>query len=470
MSSDKRDFSDFRGFPGYISDVGEYIGWYIFPAIYSVDTMGRNRTWRIIIRLVAIDGKPERGSINWDRSVDTVIPLEDKHLDNNPVDIPENAVAQMWTEQGIVDNAHKVTVSIPTYITKGKNIGKKNATTMFTQALISARSKYLKKMTESSDRKNTKRYFPVAVHNYATDPCDDTKKLRMPAAVQRKLDGGRAVAYYDESTDMPVLYSRKLKDLSGNEHIVEVLKPFLVIASKKYPGLYLDGEIYKHGLSLQVISGIMRRDKESVDEKTLEYHIFDVFFPTGTAHTKGLPYIERKKILDDIFTIALQHKSNSKFLVKVKTHIVNSVAEETALYKKFLKEKYEGSIIRNLDAPYEFGINKEIRTYQIRKRKPRHSDEYEIVGYTEGSQGKDKGAIIWILKTPCDKKKKIESIEFTSTPVGIDYAERYKLFKEMTPEIFADNYKGKQMTVEYDELSADGVPLRAKAKNIRTIN
>jgi len=30
-------------------------------------------------------------------------------------------------------------------------------------------------------------------------------------------------------------------------------------------------------------------------------------------------------------------------------------------------------------------------------------------------------------------KKKIRSVEFTSTPVGMDYEERYRLFKEMTP-------------------------------------
>ena len=54
--------------------------------------------------------------------------------------------------------------------------------------------------------------------------------------------------------------------------------------------------------------------------------------------------------------------------------------------------------------------------------------------------------------------------------MGIDYKERYKLFKKMTPEYFAKNYNGKKMTVEYDDISEDGVPLRAKAKCVRILD
>jgi ATP-dependent DNA ligase len=206
----------------------------------------------------------------------------------------------------------------------------------------------------------------------------------------------------------------------------------------------------------------MRREKDSKIEKRddLEYHIFDVFFPFGK---KEMPYIERKKVLDDIFEqIELKH------IKKVETFIANDKEEEDNLYKRFLNEKYEGSILRNLDARYEFGTGREIRTYQIRKRKPRYSAEYEIIGYTQGEQGKDKGAIIWILTTKGDKDKK--PVVFTSTPVGMDYEERYKLFEEMTPELFKKNYKGKMMTVEYDDISDEGVPLRAKSKNIRILD
>lgn len=496
MASDKRDFSDFHKFPGSIVRAGAAKGWYSFPRVYSVDSMQRRRVWHIWVRLITTkDGKqPPRRKINWDTDADTVVPLTKKFLNNCPKDIPKNTIAQMWTVQGIDlekgdkprgedVNVYKSTMSIPTYVTSGKNLGKKNATTVFTQALISARSKYLKKKQESSERANDKRFFPVAVHKYEMKPRDKARHLRLPIAVQRKLDGGRAVAYYDSKTKTPVMYTRKLKDLYGNEHVLAALKPFFESFSKKYPKVYLDGELYKHGLSLQVISGMMRREKgsktaarEKKDGKEkkikLEYHVFDLFFPTGCKGMKEMPYLERKIILDDIFGIAKKAKVSVKFIVKVKTHIASTFEEETKLYEQFLEEKYEGSIVRNLDAPYEFGVNKEIRTYQIRKRKPRYSAEYEIVGYTEGTQGKDRGAIIWILKTKETTKNKINypSQQFTSTPVGMDYEERYKLFREMTPAIFAEKYKGRMMTVEYDDISEDGVPLRAKAKCVRILD
>jgi ATP-dependent DNA ligase len=493
MASDKRDFSDFHKFPGSISGTGTSKGWYSFPRVYSVDSMQRRRVWHICVRLITTkDGKqPARRNINWDTTTDTVIPITEKYLIGDISDIPKNTIAQIWTVHGIdsendvgddVENlvVYKSTTSIPTYVTSGKNLGKKNATTVLTQALINARSKYLKKK-QTSSMENGKRFFPVAVHKYELKPRDTARHLRLPLASQRKLDGGRAVAYYDARTKTPIMYTRKLKDLYGNEHVLKALKPFLEVVNKKYPNIYLDGELYKHGMSLQLISGMMRREKESkttAKEKKdgkekkikLEYHVFDLFFPTSCEEMKKMTYLERNIILDDIFNIAKKAKVNLKFIVKVKTHFANTFEEETKLYEQFLKEKYEGSIVRNLDAPYEFGVDKEIRTYQIRKRKPRYSAEYEIVGYTEGAQGKDKGAIIWILKTVACAKKKIKSQQFTSTPVGINYEKRYKLFKNMTPAYFAKNYKGKQMTVEYDDISEDGVPLRAKAKCERILD
>jgi ATP-dependent DNA ligase len=468
MASDKRDFSDFDAFPGSISKAKVSKGWYLFPRVRSIDSMGRTRVWNIYVRLISTkDGNaPPRRKINWDDTVDTVVPLSSRYLDGDDKHILKNTIAQMWTEQGI----DHLTKSIPTYVISGKNIGKKNSTNVFTQALINARSKYLKKMQESSDRNNQKRFFPFAVHKYDTNPKDITKHLRLPIGVQRKLDGGRACAYYDMDLNKPVMYTRKLKDLYGNIHIIEDLKSLFAAINKKYPGIYLDGELYKHGLSLQIISGMMRREEKAKDNILLQYHIFDVFFPAGEEKMQKLSYTERNIILDDIFKIA-----DFPFLVRVKTHIVNTFEEETNLYEQFLEEKYEGSIVRNLDSSYEFGVNKEIRTYQVRKRKPRYSAEYEIIGYTEGLQGKDKGAIIWILTTGKEmttldgKKKKIEPIQFTSTPVGMNYEERYKLFN-MTPENFITTYKGKQMTVEYDDISEDGVPLRAKAKGVRILD
>jgi hypothetical protein len=44
--------------------------------------------------------------------------------------------------------------------------------------------------------------------------------------------------------------------------------------------------------------------------------------------------------------------------------------------------------------------------------------------------------------------------------------ERYAMFKKI-PDHFDATYKGRLMTIEYEDLSKDGIPLRAKAVGIR---
>ena len=479
MASSKREFSNFEKFPGdfIIIDKNRL---YVFPEVIYKDSLGRTRSWKIFIRLLEskTGNLPTRGKINWDLHSNSSVNIHKDHYKN----VSSTIISQFWTEQGIINGTkdYTITRSIPTYITKGKNLGKINETNVFTQALITARSKYLKQV-EQHAADTTDRVFPVAVHKYDAKPKSKERHIVYPCIVQRKLDGGRAVAYFDSKTSLPILYTRKLKNLAGNTHIVESLKQFYKIINKKYPGAYLDGELYKHGLSLQQISGIMRREggsKTTTREQKqnpntpqikLEYHIFDIFFPF--VETKVSMHLnERIKILDWVFKQAMENNVDTTYLKLVETFIAKDSKDETLLYDKFLEEKYEGSIVKNMASPYEFGTHREIRSYQMRKRKPRYSDEYEIVGFTEGVQGKDKGAIIFIMKTKGDKVKKIPSIQFNSAPVGIDYEDRYKLFREMTDKKFNSEYKGKMMTVEYDDISEEGVPLRAKAKVVRSID
>ena len=478
MTSDKRNFSDFHEFPGHISNKKNTKGWYVFPRIISTDSMRRKRFWYIYVRLVtASTNTHTRKKINWDIDNDVVIPLKKIYLNNIPKDIPQGSIAQIWTVTGLYNSGtskYKATRSIPTYVTSGKNVGNKNETTVFTQALIHARSKFLKKKGKIG--KNDGRFFPVAVHKYDASPVDMKKHIIYPAVVQRKLDGGRAVVYWDDIKKIPVMYSRALKTIEGHYHISKDLLTMFNVINKKYPGVYMDGELYKHGLSLQKISGIMRREdmsktttneiKMNVKQVKLEYHIFDIFFPSRSDEMKTMPLIERIVILDDIF-LSTEMVNSIKYLKKVRTYIANSKYREQLLYENFLGEKYEGSIVKNMAAPYEFGTDREIRSYQMRKRKPRWSNEYVLTGYTEGEKGKDKGAIIWILKTKGDDMN--VPIEFHATPVGMDYEERYSLWSSMTVELFNKNYKGKLMTVEYDDISENGVPLRAKSKGLRMV-
>lgn len=100
-----------------------------------------------------------------------------------------------------------------------------------------------------------------------------------------------------------------------------------------------------------------------------------------------------------------------------------------------------------------------LRSKDLVKMKPKFTDEYEVVSYTEGSKGKDRGAIIWICQTK-------DSVQFHVTPKDITYEERYKLFTE-AEENFDEKFASRMLTVEYEDLSSANVPLRAKALTFR---
>lgn len=398
---------------------------YNYPTIIKRDSKNRERLYIIKVRLVKNEQKLK---INFDIDDTLTLPFKES----------KNVIAQIWTETGIKNM--KITRSQPTYIKKGKNIGRSNETTVYTQALFVCNSRYKKNL----GTQNVNLFYPFAVHKYDKKPQDEKKHIRYPVAVQRKLDGVRVVAYKKG------LYSRRLKHIEA-KHIVDDLKQ--IFKCKKYSNLYLDGEFYKHGLSLQRISGLSRRQKSKSIIK-LEFHIFDLFDPVVKTE---LSFEQRNALLIEIFS-----KFKFKYCVKVETIIAKDKNIEDKLYDQFLNEKYEGSIVRNMDMPYEFSNIKEVRSYQARKRKPRYSADFKVIGYTQGTAGKDLGAIIFEMITQT-------GIKFTATPVGMTYNERYELYELLTrtPDIFKKDYKDKLMIVEYDDISQDGVPLRAKSKSIR---
>ena len=156
-------------------------------------------------------------------------------------------------------------------------------------------------------------------------------------------------------------------------------------------------------------------------------------------------------------------------IVNTPVHNIKSENDLDSIYKKYIRDKYEGIIIRNMDSLYLTHPTKEsakIRSKYVLKRKKRYSNEYELVDFKQGERGRDVGAILWVLKT-IDTNG--DEHEFSATPKNITYEERYELFKKLNTNknIFNKKYKGRMMTVEYEDLSKKNVPLRAKSIGFR---
>lgn len=468
MASDKRDFSDFTKFPGSINPINKA---YEFPALYHVDHNKNTRIWSITVRLVK--GGEKKYDIDWDIMEDDIVPVKPLYLKNG--DIPEGTSAQVYVETGVIGG--KITRHTPSY-PKIMNEGKANERNEFEQGLVEARSLYLKKVENGfkteinfKKKKSTKKeknikYFPMLVRKYD----DEKKHLEYPLYAQPKLDGARCIIFLNKSPkknptiDNIIMYTRQKKDYIGFDNIKEELLPALIDMwdFEHNESVYVDGELYKHGLSLQTISGAVRNPKrDNIPEyKGIKYWIFDLFYPSELK----LDFEERIEHLEDLFD-AIGDKS--KYIVEVPIHKVNNEADQEKLYKSYLKKKYEGIILRNAKSLYLTHPTKNsttIRSKYVLKRKMKYTDEFEVVGFDQGKKGKDKGAIIWICKTHNTNKK------FNTTPKDITYDERYKLYKKAmsnNKKGFDDNYKGRMMTIEYEDLSEDKIPLRAKSIGFR---
>jgi ATP-dependent DNA ligase len=489
----KRNFTNFDEFPGEVVSSGIYE----FPKLYSRDGNNRLRHWQIFVRLIksgkdgsSKDGKDGSGKdnnsedcdskncINWEILKSDQVKIKKSYFKSDS--LPDEVIVQVWTETGLSEG--KTTRSIPSYFDKIAFEGQKNQRNPFQQALIHARSLYLKKEEKggtknASGNKKTKNdmLFPMLATK-------DIKYINYPAFAQPKLDGVRCIAFLKKpnakasagsSADAIAsvcMYSRQKKEFLAYPDIKKVLYDYLndlysmASGDAKNPmscidgeSIYLDGEIYKHGKKLQDISGESRNENSKSDN---EYHIYDCFYPSELDNT----YESRKEQLDEIFNIARENK-DTEFLKKIKevpTEIVKNSKEVSDLFKKYRKNKYEGVILRNIDGEYLADRNKTgtfLRSKDLVKVKEILTDEYEIVGFKDGDNGIDKGAIIWICKTA-------DGHEFYATPKGITNKERKKLYEDCE-ENFDKKYKGKLMTIEYADLSKLGVPQQAKALIIR---
>jgi hypothetical protein len=494
MTTKKRDYSNFEQFPGkYNKGTNRHE----FPILWQVDQSGKLRQWQIFVRL--IKESKELSGIDWNLLDESYINIEKSYY-TAPISIL--CVAQIWVEGGIHDG--KITRYSPTYIKDLRNEGKTNERNVFQGALIDARSMWNKHIDKgfTEDRtfaekkmadqlainpNNGKKidslidinvpYFPMLATKYE----ESYDCFKFPMFVQPKLDGVRCIVFIKKANgnlEDIVAYTRKKNDLPI-PRIRKLLLPHLRAFYDNNAGsIYLDGEIYRHGEKLQTITSAARSESNSHKfDAFQQFHIFDCFYPTelGQRDGRGNKCIEKPKnnILSDFTTRHAQLKeifkdiekdpeNKDKVIQMVPTVEAKSEIEATSWYTKWKELGYEGAMLRNACGLYladTNSIGQGLRSKNLVKLKPTFTDEYKLIGYTEGTNGRDKKAILWICETKNGK-------QFNATPKNMDYAERYALFAECEKS-FDKKYKGRTMTCEYQDLSIDKVPQRAKAVGFR---
>ncbi len=357
----------------------------LFPALYGKSSKGRIKVWKIAVTGL-MDG-----------------------------------TANIVTTHGYEDGKQQEAV---VHIEEGKNIGRANATTPYSQACSEAESKWNKKKDkkyfESKEELNKPQLpLPMLAFDYKKRGSD----IEYPAYTQPKLNGIRCLASVGH--DEVSYRSREGKLFSVLDHLTAHL---LKLGHK---GIILDGELFSRRLTFQEISSAVKRMQ--LDTLKLEFWIYDIILDMSFAERYGV----------------LTSLDLSNPLILVPTIVVKTEKGMLKLHDGFTKAKYEGTIVRNMAGLYKA----DYRSADLQKYKDFVDDEFRIIGAKDG-EGKDRGAVTWICVTKGGE-------EFPCVPNGT-YPERRVWWIHRT------DYLGKMLTVRYQNLSDNRkVPVFPKGIGIR---
>lgn len=343
---------------------------------------------------------------------------------------------QIIVTHGQVDGAKQTTYD---EVTEGKNQGKKNETSALGQAIAEATSKWEKQKkkgyVESIEDAEAGEVdggvieggvLPMLAKPYK----DHADKIKLPCYAQPKLDGMRCIAVIKNGKVS--LWTRTRKAITSVPHIVKGLEERFVGKT-----ITLDGELYNHDFhnDFNAIMKLARPSKPVPGHEKLQYHVYDII-NNDTQDNRALQLT------------ALPLGGPMSPLVYVPTHLMNSEDELTAFFEICRKEGYEGIIVRNREAKYEVGK----RSYNLQKVKDFEDDEFEITGVKEG-RGAMAGRAIFECKTK-------DGQEFDCKMDGpLDELVKYLHDEKL--------WKGKKLTVRFQNYTPDGKPRCCVGKGVR---
>lgn len=311
-------------------------------------------------------------------------------------------------------------LSVP-YIAEPTNVGRANERNSSAQAQFVFDAS-IKKQRDRGFRylgeKKQERPMPMLAHGFQ----GNKHKMDWPVFVQPKLNG------------MRMLFDGNIGWSRGNKEVIPEVIQHLRFDTG---GFILDGELMLP--NNQLLQESMKAIKKYRPELSPEliYHVYDIV-------DTDLPYAKRYQVIADIM-----HNAPPNVKI-VKTVSVDNESQVSHLHQLFVKDGFEGTMVRDPTALYEVGK----RSYSLLKLKDFTDAEYRIVGVVDGS-GADAGLAIFELETPTGQK-------FSCRPEGSqeNRAELYQNREELV---------GKYLTVRYFELSKDGVPIFPVGVGIRDL-
>ncbi|HNQ21208.1 MAG TPA: hypothetical protein PKI46_09125, partial [Bacteroidales bacterium] len=306
------------------------------------------------------------------------------------------------------------------------NIGRSNETTPEQQAINEAKSRADRKLEQGyySDIKDAGKgkQFVEAMLAHKYEQYGEQIISEYEIYCQPKLDGIRCIATREG------LFSRNGKQIVSAPHIFESAKLIL----NAYPEIEaLDGELYNHVLKADFnkITSLVKKTKPKKEdliesEQLVQYHVYDLVL-------KQASFAQRLDILHNIFGYQYIH------IVHTEKVLERQFLDD--IYAKYLKDGYEGQMIRTAHSLYEHK-----RTKNLLKRKEFQDEDCELIDIVEGNGNRSGMAGNVRCKHPNG------NIFDANMRGGEEFYKELLLNKE--------NYIGKKATIRYQNLTPDGIP------------
>lgn len=246
----------------------------------------------------------------------------------------------------------------------------------------------------------------------------------------RKINGIRTLVYFDGKEIHTASRGGAINYDFVLDHIIH--NSVLVDYFTKYPDLILDCETYKHGWTLNKISGICRTQKTAYDGEPLELYVYDIVDVNKTFEER-LQILNRIQQDLNLSFIPERDWEEDELKIQIVPHVLISGWDNMKkLHDEWVSEGWEGVVIRDPNITYKPGG----RGNQMLKIKNYIDAEYKIIGLTEGLREED---MCFLMETP-------EEQQFNCKPMG-DRAQK-KWYREHIDELI-----GKMATIKYFEMS-----------------
>ena len=266
-------------------------------------------------------------------------------------------------------------------------------------------------------------------------------------AVSKKIDGVRCSFYWKDG-------EVKSASRGGGDYDYSTYQlrehPLLRSILSTHPDGVLDGELYKHGKSLQQISGAARMEKTVAGCDWLEYYVYDIMIPDTTFTDRYVLLHELTELINQEAFNPEREWSKEDLRMQVVPHVFitgdNKKDQIMDLHNQYVAEGWEGCVARDVSKPYKYGG----RGMEMLKFKMYKDSEFKITGISEGLREED---MCFTLTTD-------DGIEFKAKPMG-----SRELKQQYREDL--DKLIGKMATVKYFYLSDEGTPLQPVLKAIR---